>query len=157
MKCHDKQWLYDREEETTQWECDSRDYLWGDASIREAIHRSQNILFANRSKWKRHKKAVKQYLTRKEWKKGEQSCSLEELQKKTHRTKKGLRERKKKREAKEHLGNGKKISQHSYFVVYHHKETVTSKLESQASLSPTSPLSPFLNKGQARFLDFDRH
>lgn len=39
-------------------------------------------------------KAVKQYLTRKEWRKGGQSCSLEKLQKKTHRTKKGLRERK---------------------------------------------------------------
>lgn len=103
---------------------------------------------------KRHIKAVKQYLTRKEWKKGEQSCSLEELQKKTHRTKKGLRERKKKREAKEHLGNGKKLSQHSYFVVYNHKKTVTSKLEYQAWLSPTFLLSPFLNIGQARFLHF---
>ena len=49
---------------------------------------------------KRHIKAVKQYLTRKEWEKGEESCSLEELQKKTHRAKEGLREGKKKREAK---------------------------------------------------------
>jgi len=57
-------------------------------------------ILANKSKLKRHIKAVKQYLTRKEWKKGGQSCSLVELQKKTHRTKKGLREGKKKREAK---------------------------------------------------------
>ena len=57
-------------------------------------------ILANKSKLKRHIKAVKQYLTRKEWKKRGQSCSLVELQKKTHRTKKGLREGKKKREAK---------------------------------------------------------
>lgn len=44
-----------------------------------------------------------QYLTRKEWRKGEQSCSLEELQKKTHRTKKGLRERKRKREKQKNI------------------------------------------------------
>lgn len=56
--------------------------------------------FANRSKLKRHIKAIKQYLTRKEWRKGEQSCSLEELQKKTHRTKKGLREREKREKQK---------------------------------------------------------
>lgn len=49
----------------------------------------------------------------------------------------------------------KKISQHIYLLVYNHKETVTSKLESQASLLPTSPLSPFLHKGEARFLHFD--
>ena len=57
-------------------------------------------ILANKSKLKRHIKAVKQYLTRKEWKKRGQSCSLVELQKKTHRTKKGPREGKKKREAK---------------------------------------------------------
>lgn len=91
-------------EKSAWWQWNSRDCLWGDVSIWEAIHRSQNILFANRGKLKKHIKAVKQYLTRKEWKKGEQSCSLEELQKKSHRTKKGLRERKKKREAKEYLG-----------------------------------------------------
>lgn len=114
-----------------------------------------NILFANRSKWKRHIKAVRQYLTRKEWKKGEQSCSLEELQKKTHRTKKGLREGKKKREAQEHLGNGRKISQHRYFFVYNHKETVKAGISSFA-FTRFSP-SPFLNKGRARVLHFDRH
>lgn len=43
-------------------------------------------------------KSSKQYLTRKEWKKGEQSCSLEELQKKSHRTEEGLREGKKKKQ-----------------------------------------------------------
>lgn len=43
-------------------------------------------------------KSRKQYLTRKEWKKGEQSCSLEELQKKSHRTEEGLREGKKKKQ-----------------------------------------------------------
>lgn len=108
MKCRDKRWLYDREKESARWGCDSRDHLWGDVSTWEAIHRSQHVLFADRSKLKRHIKAVKQYLTRKEWKKGEQSCSLEEWQKKSHRTEKGLRERKKRREAKEHLGTGKK-------------------------------------------------
>lgn len=57
----------------------------------------------NRRKFRRNIKAVKQYLTRKEWRKGEQSCSLEELQKKTHRTKKGLRERKRKREKQKNI------------------------------------------------------
>lgn len=71
------------------------------------------------SKVKRHVRAVKQYLTRKEWKEGEQSCSLEELQKRTHRAKKGLGEREKEREAKERLGIGKtrETSQHSCFIV----------------------------------------
>lgn len=43
-------------------------------------------------------KSSKQYLTRKEWKKGGQSCSLEELRKKSHRTEEGLREGKKKKQ-----------------------------------------------------------
>lgn len=35
------------------------------------------FFFANRSKLKRHTKAVKQYLTRKEWRREGQSCTLE--------------------------------------------------------------------------------
>lgn len=57
----------------------------------------------NQQKQIQNIKAVKQYLTRKEWRKGEQSCSLEELQKKTHRTKRGLRERKRKRDKQKNI------------------------------------------------------
>lgn len=136
--CRDKRWLDDREKESACWEGDSRGCLWGDVSIWGATHRSQDILFANKCKLKRHIKAVKQYLTRKEWKKGEQSCSLEELQKKTHRTKKGLREGKKKR-SKRTFRYWQNITHHSYFVVYNFKKIVIAKLKHQASLAPPSP------------------
>lgn len=96
---------------------------------------------------------MKQYLTRKEWKMGEQSCSLVELQKKAHRTKKGLRERKKKR-SKRHLGIGKKYCNTTILL-----SIITRKLSYQAGisslLSPTSLLSPLLDDKLARFLHFD--
>ena len=61
--------------------------------LHEKPHREARVLFfANRSKLKRHTKAVKQYLTRKEWRREGQSCTLEGRQERTHRTKKGLRE-----------------------------------------------------------------
>lgn len=92
---------------------------------------------------------MKQYLTRKEWKMGEQSCSLVELQKKAHRTKKGLRERKKKR-SKRHLGIGKKYCNTTILL-----SIITRKLSYQAGisslLSPTSLLSPLLDDKLADF------